>query len=161
MPAEYEHSERIKDVAMPLIKLHHGDIQHAKIAFIMKLAPEDSNGPKMPTRQGKHPAMAKAKKVTPLNKVLSGFDFVLEVDETFWDVLNLDQQVALIDHELSHMAVDENGFYLKDHDFEEFLHIVERHGCWHSPLPELRTIMQGTFDFGDNVERIPAEQSVQ
>lgn len=158
MPAEYEHSERIKEVATRLIGLYHKDIAHAKIAFIMKLAPEDSDGPKMPTRMGKHPKMAKAKKVTPLNKVLSGFDFVLEVDETFWDILDLSQQEALIDHELSHMAVDENGFYLKDHDVEEYIHIIERHGCWISPLPEVRlTMLQISLPFPESIETIKAD----
>jgi hypothetical protein len=160
MAAEYETSERVEEVAEPLILLHHQDIAHAKIAYMMKLAPEDSDGPPPPARMGKHPAMAKAKLVNPVYHALTGFDFIIEVDEVYWDVLTLEQQVALVDHELCHLAVDEKGFYLKDHDFEEFISIIERHGCWHNPLPELRRAMQEKFDFED-LKSAPQPAAVQ
>jgi len=146
MPAVYEKSERIKQVAEPLLKMYHQDVAHANIAYMMKMADKDSDGPKTPARMGKHPAMAKARSLNALMNAVTGLDFIIEVDEVFWDVLDLDQQIALIDHELCHLAVDEKGFYLKDHDIEEFLDVISRHGCWHSPLPQLRTQLMMTFE---------------
>ena len=49
------------------------------------------------------------------------------------------QRVALVDHELSHIAarVSDDGelsFTLVDHDVAEFVAIIERHGAWIEPL---------------------------
>ena len=147
MPAVYEKSERIKEVAESLLKIYHQDVAHANIAYMMKMADKDSDGPKTPARMGKHPAMAKARSLNALMNAVTGLDFIIEVDEVFWDVLELDQQIALIDHELCHLAVDEKGFYLRDHDIEEFCAVVKRHGCWMSNIRTFADAVQMNFTF--------------
>jgi hypothetical protein len=164
MPAIYEKSERIKQVAEPLLSMHHQEVAHAKIAYMMKMAPEESDGPKMPTRMGKHPAMTKARSLNALMTAVTGLDFIIEVDEVYWDVLTLDQQIALIDHELCHLAIDEKGFYLKDHDIEEFCAVIQRHGCWMSNVRAFADVVQMNFMFDGkdpNVEKINGMTAVQ
>lgn len=148
MPRDFEHSDRIKNVALGLIRIHHLHLVTAKIAYIMKLTDPDKESPAaIPKRMGKHPAMAKARVQGPLQKVLSGYDFVLEVDEDWWDTLSLEGQIALVDHELCHMARDVDGYYLKDHDVEEFIAVVKRYGLWRDNLKAMAGEMQLKFSF--------------
>lgn len=91
--------------------------------------------------------LGKARKITGLNAVLaSAHDpdlglFVIEIAEDTWLHLTLDQQRALVDHELAHLYVgfdDETGemvLSIVGHDVEEFHSVVRRHGTWR---PELR-----------------------
>jgi len=152
MPREIEHSKRIKEIAETLIPQYHMHLSHAKIAFLMKKAPENSSGPNPSKRARIRRAMATASACSHKMNILSGYDFILEVDEVYWDVLTLDQQMALIDHELSHMMKDEDGFYCADHDVEEFISIVERHGAWDRGLEAMHGVMQVVLPFEQNRE---------
>ena len=59
--------------------------------------------------------------------------------------LNEDQRLALIDHELQHIHVvagDDKIIYgLDEHDVEEFLIVVDRHGCWEPGLLRLKELI--------------------
>lgn len=61
--------------------------------------------------------------------------FVIEVAEDAWSLLDADQRKALLDHELCHFCLEESEegppeMALLDHDVEEFVAIMERHGAW-------------------------------
>jgi predicted metallopeptidase len=63
--------------------------------------------------------------------------FVMEIAEDEWDALTPAQRVALVDHELTHMAVSEEDplkLTIVGHDVEEFAAVVERHGLWKDDL---------------------------
>lgn len=63
--------------------------------------------------------------------------FVIEIAEDEWDALDGDQRVALVDHELTHCWVNDEGplkLEIVGHDVEEFAQIVERHGLWKGDL---------------------------
>jgi hypothetical protein len=77
--------------------------------------------------------LGKAQKATALLKKLTDYDFALLLNEPAWKKLSEEQQTALLDHELSHMAAeqdknDEWKFFIRSHDLEEFRAVVERHG---------------------------------
>jgi len=143
MAAEYSESQRVEDIARKLIPMYHQHLSKAKIAYVMKERPPEKPGQKMtPPRMGKKKAYGKATAVNPLWNCISGFDFVLEVDEVYWDILDLDGQEALVDHELCHMVMDEKGWYLKDHDVEAFIAEVQRHGAWRGGMAEFAEAVQ-------------------
>lgn len=57
--------------------------------------------------------------------------FVIEVVKQIWDQLDEKSRLALLDHELSHCWVDDNGkLSIQAHDLEEFNAVVRRHGLW-------------------------------
>lgn len=89
---------------------------------------------KLPKKHGKA-VLAKTKKMTPLEHYLGGetHDYAMLVSFEYWDDMNHEQHVALIDHELSHIIRDveaDSGFSMRMHDIEEFTAVVERHGAW-------------------------------
>ena len=135
-----EQASRIGDRLMQ----HHPHLIGLKIAYLFKQKPE----PKMSTRlhlmrAGKKVVLGKAclvpKKYTEL--LAADYKFLLEFDEQRWDELSLEQQEALVDHELSHCGNDADGCYLKSHDVEEFRAVVQRHGLWKSDIEEFAAVL--------------------
>jgi len=57
--------------------------------------------------------------------------FLMEIAWDTWVQLSGSQRVALVDHELSHIAQDGA---LTGHDVEEFAEVLARHGAWKSDL---------------------------
>lgn len=138
MAREYQVSEEIERIAHTVINEHHEHLRRASIAYVMKMCERDQKGqPKIPalsTRVGVFAAVAKIRTVPALWQCLAGFDFVVEVDEARWMFLADEQQMAVMDHELCHATEDENGWYVRDHDVEEFADVLARHGAWYGRL---------------------------
>jgi hypothetical protein len=93
-------------------------------------------------------------------------DFIILIDRNIWAGLDMQQRVALIDHELSHcqQATDEFGgpkfnqitgrpiWRIAAHDIEEFNGVIERNGIWRPDLAETaRTIVDS---LGSNSTKI-------
>lgn len=147
MPRDYEQCERIESIAKRLIDGYHEHLKPAKISYIMKTFTEaESFGKKKKRkveaaiRSGKHPRIACARLVSKLYHLITSLDFIVEVDEKRWDKLSIPQQEAVVDHELCHCRRDSKGFYLQDHDVEEFRVILERHGFWQPRIEEFMAV---------------------
>jgi hypothetical protein len=76
-------------------------------------------------------------------------DYVIEVDTDTWEIFDMSQRLALLDHELCHMAgrdMNEEGVFgewkLRGHDIEEFVPVVQRHGIWRPALKDLARAIQ-------------------
>lgn len=52
--------------------------------------------------------------------VEDGYDFIITFDVAEWKALTEAQRRALVDHELCHCAVGDNGWRVRAHDIEEF-----------------------------------------
>lgn len=146
-PGDYVQSDRIEEMAKRIIPLHHPHLLAAKIAYLMKLA--DPDKPPVIKRQGKRPHVGTARTVPALYYCLTGFDFIIEINEGWWDLLSLEQQEAVVDHELCHCKKDEDGWYLINHDVEDFAEILARHGLWHPRLEAFVAAAQQHLPFGD------------
>ena len=85
-----------------------------------------------------------------LDRELDGFDFVILLNEEYWQGLDDAQKLAIIDHELCHAQIvcDADGEAQRDdrgrlvcrirkHDIEEFKDIVQRHGLYTDDLAEI------------------------
>ncbi len=137
MAPQYAECNRIKRIAEDLIGRHHADLGPARIAYVMKERDRLAElKPLKEPRRGKQRKIARVRLVPEIYRLFADVDFIVEVDERLWDQLTLEQQEAVIDHELCHCARDDKGWYLRDHDVQEFREIVERHGLWQPRLEE-------------------------
>lgn len=122
-----------------IIAAHHPHLEMAKIVLAWhKGWNEDADG---------RIKLGTCKKVGDIDRDLHGYDFIITLNEPFWDAASDQQQRALMDHELTHAQVqlDENGvekedekgrtvYRIRGHDVEEFTEVVKRHGIWKNDL---------------------------
>jgi len=120
-----------------LIEKFHEELTNAKIALAWNKGwKANVDGQK---------TLGKTKKASDLDRELAAFDFVIILNQEFWEDPKTkdEQRDALLDHELCHCAVredkdgepmrDERGrtvYRLRKHDVEEFSEVVRRHGIW-------------------------------
>lgn len=95
------------------------------------------------TRSKGHLVLGKARKISGLNAYLANGGeefFVIEIALDTWDHLTHEQRVALVDHELCHLRVDEDHVTgepvlgMHHHEIEEFAGVIARHGFWKSDV---------------------------
>ena len=139
--------------AEQLINQYHPHLHDARIAFVMRKEAPVTNG---------RTTMAKASKVTPLNQVLIEYDFLIWIAEDTWTSVTADQREALIDHELMHCAGNsDEGWYMRQHDIEEFNAIIERHGMWRKDLVRMaNAVRQLRVPFGETEMQIEYQGKV-
>lgn len=145
--AEYQFLDEAEKVAANAIENWHPHLRDVKIAHLAKikagegtsvnpatgeLIVKKKRGRKPSGRAGKKVTMAKTSLVSPKTLALAveNYKFIIEYDPVIWRSLTIEQQLALVDHELCHCGVDADGCYMKHHDLEEFRSIVTRHGFW-------------------------------
>jgi hypothetical protein len=124
--AKYKPAPEVKEIAEKLIDSHHGHLREAKIKYLFRDKALKSKG---------KIELGKATKVSGKYNAVTGADFLIEIAEPhFWDMEHK-QQVALIDHELSHCWIDlEGNRKIMPHDFEGFNGVLKRHGFWMGDL---------------------------
>lgn len=106
-------------------------------------------------KKGNRVTLGTAAKLPALQRYLSrrGGDptseahFILLFSYLEWDLLEPEQQVALVDHELCHCTVRmgkdfKSRWAIREHDVEEFTEIIQRHGLWKPDLAEMGQAMQ-------------------
>lgn len=129
MAVEWEKApEDVIELAKELIEKHHPHLRSAKIGILFRS--------EAPMRKGRR-TLGKAGKVTPRWKPLleERLDFVIWLAADWWlDELDSRQQKALLDHELCHCILGDNGWTTRGHDIEEFNVILERYGPWREDL---------------------------
>lgn len=133
----YEYAPEVRDIAEKLIQDYHKDLLGHRVEYIWR--------EKAVVRAGKV-TLGKAKKISGLNaflasgEPLAGDDddqsfFVIEIARDAWGGLTEEEKIALIDHELEHCIVDEEGkTSIQPHDLEDFLVVYRRHGAWSEAL---------------------------
>ena len=78
---------------------------------------------------------AKTKRMSAFERVISGgLVAAIIVDAAVWAMSDETTRRALIDHELSHLAVKEGEIAMRRHDVEEFAAVYKRHGAWNKEL---------------------------
>ncbi len=108
-----------------LIRRLHSDVRRAKIGYLFQ--------ERMQTRATV--TLGKAKKASVELHYYAELDFVIEFNHEAWLELPPNAKIALVDHELAHLGLDDTGQYcLVPHDVEEFGAIVLRWGLWRPSL---------------------------
>ena len=140
--AEYCEVVEVADIARELIREHHTTLGEADIVYLFR--------DKAPKSKGKF-TLGKAKKTSPIELTLSGYDFVIWVAEDKWNEMDWKQRRALVDHELSHCGLDEDGHWTTyEHDFTGFNSVLKRHGYWSNDLKQMKKNIQQMSLFEGN-----------
>ena len=136
-------AERIAGVLLPAF---HRELTNARIAYLLK---EKS------TTRGRSP-LGKTNLLSKRDRFLSDYDFVVVFDWSRWKALTLVQRVALVDHQLEHCGVDDNGnFVMMDHDIREFNTTVRRWGAWQPSVRDFFRAAKVQFEMFETADETP------
>lgn len=127
--ASYVDAEQPRAIGGVIVDAIHAKLANSMIGYLYK--------EKMPHHD--RALLAKASKVGGKLQHFTHLDFMIEVNWSRWVLLDRNQRLALMDHELSHFDIGEDAKgnpknVLKSHDIEEFGHIVRRWGLWKRDL---------------------------
>lgn len=143
------------DLAADLIERWHKSLRDANIGFLFRSESQGKRG---------RDVLAAIGKVPPTVAALAHLDYTIWISKPDWERFNLAQRTALLDHELCHAVINENGEWsLQDHDVQEFYSVIERHGLWKSDLRDLATFVtaaQARFPEFEEPEERPARGGV-
>lgn len=146
MPTYERADEDVVELVNELIERYHGDLhrEDVRVDVLMAAAKRDKNGkPKGPAlKLGGYPCLGTIKITSLQQRVLGMGDAVMTLDGDRWPNLAQPQREALIDHELTHLALpdgdeadptDDYGrpklkIRIHDHQFGWFNGVVRRHG---------------------------------
>ena len=123
MATEWEQApEEVVELMQELIRKFHPTLVNARIGVLFRETGLMKNG---------RLTIGSASKVTGKMQALldEPLDFLIWVAADWWlDEATPKQRRALLDHELCHCALGDNGWTIRGHDIEEFAVIVERYG---------------------------------
>lgn len=132
-----------------VVKAHRKELAQAKIGAAWMIG-------KKADRDGRV-TLGKLKRTTELERKQTGLDALVLLNQDYWRKLTEPQRVALIHHELCHLAqalgpdgveqlVDGHGalrWRTVKHDIEEFRAVVKAHGCY---LDDIRHFAQDLLE---------------
>lgn len=140
--AEYCAAIEVADISRDLIEKYHPALGQAEIVYLFR--------DKAPKRNGKI-TLGSTRRTSPIEKTLTGFDFIIWIAEDEWGKMDAKKRRALVDHELSHCGLDENGNWTTyDHDFTGFNAVLRRHGYWSGDLRRMKKNMEQLSLFDEN-----------
>jgi hypothetical protein len=124
-----------------LVEKHHAHLAEAKIALAWKIDWQ-------PNTDGQV-TLGMCKKASDLDRLFHDFDFIILLNREYWPSFTAGQQLAILDHELSHADVkrgddgevqrddqDRTVYRCRKHDLEEFRDVVTRHGLYRTDLED-------------------------
>lgn len=160
-----ECGSEVSDMAAKVMQKYHPDLVEADVTIAYLFA-DNPDGPAL--KVGGYVAAATVKINSYANRVEGMSDATIKISKSWWDEHSEEEQLALIDHELFHLAIkrDEAGGVVTDdinrpklkmrlHDWSigGFDAIVKRHGF---NAEECKSILgvrgkwiQDGFDFGE------------
>jgi hypothetical protein len=131
---EYKPAPEVADIAKVLIRDHHSHLEYVRIEYLYATKMQKSKGAGV---------WGTARKIGGLPAFLASDDPHLDTEDFFaviislpvWELLGEAERAALVDHELCHLWVDEDGKLMTiGHDLEEFAMVVQRHGFWRQDI---------------------------
>ena len=120
LEVEYTKAEGAEIISKGLIEKYHTHLKSANITYLFR---------DKATKNAGRVILGKATKCSPMNRLLHKQDFVIIFAKDVWDVLNERQRESLVDHELCHCGKNKfDNWCILQHDCEEFISVIERHG---------------------------------
>lgn len=130
-----EADEELLELAREVIRKSHSRLLKARFGFAFR---SDA-----PVRKGTS-VLASGSLVSRQIQVHLDLDYLVWVAGPEWDTMSLEHKTALLDHEFCHCYRKDNmDWGLRDHDIQEFLAVIERHGLWRHDLQRLAEVIQG------------------
>lgn len=148
MTVEYTAAPEAEAIASQLIAKHHPHLKGERIVYVFR---------SQAAVEGGKVVLGKARKISGLNAFLAAEEydgpeeldthgapfFVIELAGDIWRSMPDKARRALIDHELCHCALKDDGTpKLLPHDVEEFAAVIERHGLWRNDVRAFTEIAQ-------------------
>lgn len=137
MAVEFLDAPDVQAMAVRLIDDHHSHLAEARIKYLFR------DGPWLKLKKE---TWGTAEKVTGKYGYLTGFDFIITINQEIW-FSNIrykpEAMEALVDHELQHCCRDEDEktgdpiWYIQGHDVEDFVSVIRRHGLWSDALVKM------------------------
>ena len=144
---EYAEAPEVKEIAENLIEneIEYNHLKRVSIKY-MYCSPA-------PKSQGKI-CPGKTTKVSSKYHNITGYDFIIEISGMHFSNMEEKKRVALIEHELNHCNIDNEGnTSLVPHDFEGFNSVLQKHGYWANDLKLLgKTAQQLELPFDPEPE---------
>lgn len=149
MALHLEFSETLSRIAESLVSKYHPHLRGVEIAYLIKV--NESDLEEEPKRRGRPKSCNKKIRIAWASLVNSkyrllfskDYRFIITANMSMWDGLSFEQQTAVVDHELTHCYVDEDGSYrLRKHDLEEFRSTVARHGAYLADIQAFAEALQ-------------------
>lgn len=146
MPKRYMPlDEEAQNLADEVLRAHHGDLiglADCKVVFRF-IVNEDAKGRLKYPKPNKHGVvvLGRAKCYSAADRSAGCPDFLVTLLYNFWEQATYEQRRALVDHELCHCGVEDDGDNFKPmsvpHEFEGFLEELQRHGPWDHKLRQV------------------------
>lgn len=162
MPATWmKVDEDVIELCEELIDAYHPWLRDMRIGLIFRSEASNSRGKQVWGKAAK--VDGKTNALLPEDEKL---DFLIWLAKDIWDRLPDEHKRALLDHELCHCGVGDNGPMMVSHDLEEFTCIVERHGLWSLELGRFAKVVEkqlalpGIAHHAHELERMGAVLSV-
>jgi hypothetical protein len=139
MPELRKARKEMVDLMLQVAKAHHPHLKNAVIRLIERSPNWKSKG---------RIVFGQTKKASDMDRALDGgyIDFIITINaEAFWSENLTDvERKAILDHELCHCGYDEEeeAYYVKPHDVEEFNEIIQRYGTW---TPDLESFFDARY----------------
>ncbi|MCU1356411.1 MAG: hypothetical protein JWM89_1829 [Acidimicrobiales bacterium] len=171
MATKFRQAHEVESIAEPLIEDHHRHLIGWRIEYLFRDKATSKNGKDVLGTariiKGRTAFLARSNSIEVVGEtgeILSSTAesskpvepppfFVIEIALDTWGIdvedegrwgLSDEQRVALVDHELHHCQVDEDGRpYMRPHDIEEFDEILARYGPWKSDVRRFVEIAKG------------------
>ena len=142
--------EIFENYVHPLLNDYHSDLVEARFLTIFRRGEWKSQNISV---------WAKTKKISEETETLLGdeADYLITVNMDVWELLDEDQRIALIDHELCHCLRGDDDKYgnptwkIVGHDIEEFFAIIRRRGDWSA---NIRRTLSAYEEFKQEVQQL-------
>lgn len=133
MSEKFSFAEAVEVMAAGLINDHHQYLAEARIKYLFRAGKWE---------KGDKTVLGKTKLASEDTRFIADYDFVIMINEEAWSKATHRQKMALLDHELTHCDYSEDAegnrkWRVADHDVQEFVSIVGRHGLWETDLQKL------------------------
>ena len=135
--------QKVIVLAQELIKAHHPNLADARIGILFRSEAPISGGKR---------TLGQASTVTAkwLPLLREPYDFIIWLAADAWEELDPRQRRALLDHELYHCHLDNEGkAEMRPHDIEEFAEIIQRYGFWRGDSDRVALAVQGRLALAD------------
>lgn len=132
--AQYTEASEVETIANKLIENYYSHLQGFKIIYLFRDKAMKSKGREV---------YGKASKVQAKYQAITEATFIIEIAEPAFASMDHKHQVALIDHQLMHLFIDENDQpAILSHDFEGFNRELKRYGFWTAELQVMKKELQ-------------------
>lgn len=112
-------------LAHELIEKHHKKVSGAAVAYLFKTKHTETNG---------KIKLGSCARQSPKNKLLHGWDFIIELAFDMFALLDDRQREALLLHEIKHIKKAGEDWAIEPHSVEEHVAVIEAYGLW---MPDL------------------------